>query len=162
MVRSRIIPRRVVCFIQRLFCRSMHQKIMQAGRHYGMQLNLYLKTENPFERKYVSAKGESMSRYHLFHLLRGGESLPGHDHAPSAVTGGPVAPTPAHTAHRCSRRGSRKEFNRDSWLSSHRRQLSGHEGSDLLVSGHRRFSPIIMDCHEFVKGFTEIFSANLR
>ena len=58
---------------------------------------------------------------------------------------------------RCSRRGSRKEFTRGSWLSSHRRQLSWHERSDLLVSGHRQFSPIIIDCQRFVKGFCEFF-----
>ena len=82
-----------------------------------------VKTENPFAR-YISAKGEIFRGTTFFRFFHRGKGLTGHSHIPYAVTGVPVAPTPCPLAGRCSGRGSRKEFNRDSWLSSHRRQLS--------------------------------------
>jgi hypothetical protein len=41
-------------------------------------------------------RAKIISRYHLFHLptAEPGKGLTGHGHVPSAVTGGPVAPTP--------------------------------------------------------------------
>ena len=103
----------------------------------------------------TSAKGEKLSRYHLFSLLPLGKKPHGTRSCPLRCNGRSRHPYPTQILRVCSRCGSRKEFTRDSWLLSHRRQLSWHESSDLLVSGHRQFSPIIIDCREFVKGFCE-------
>ena len=91
----------------------------------------------------------------FFHFFPYGEKPYGTQSCPLRCNG--RSRRPYSKTSRCSRRGSRKEFTRGSWPSFHHRQLSAHESSDLLVSGHRRFSPIIIDCREFVKGFCEFF-----
>ena len=126
---------------------------------------MVLKTENPFERirlckgrSYVAVPPFSPSHKTDF----SGEGLSGHVHVPSAVTGGPVAPTPSRSSVKIRlhkvfkarlsegiRSGIVAVISPPTALCTQRIRFTGFRSSS--------FFPIIMDNRGFVKGFNGIF-----
>ena len=84
------------------------------------------KQKIPLPSRINLQRAKAISRYHLFHFptVRVRESLTGHVHVPSAVTGGPVAPTPGGLPHKVFKARLSEGIHSAAWLSRTSRQLS--------------------------------------